>query len=164
MAVTLRWVLVFMLLLPARAAWAHAAPVKLDPPNGAQVAPGPVTLRLGMNQPVELKFSRVSVLAADRSWNATLRLEGDRTVAADLPELSPGRYDVTWRVLSVDGHLTEGSYHFAVSPDAVQSVAAAGAVKPATSDPAVMVWGGGLGMALVSAVILGRRLRQSLRG
>ncbi len=31
-----------------------------------------------------------------------------------LPDLSPGRYQVRWKVLSADGHLTEGAVRFVV--------------------------------------------------
>jgi hypothetical protein len=33
-----------------------------------------------------------------------------------LPKLVPGTYRVTWRVLSVDTHVTEGDFTFAVVP------------------------------------------------
>jgi methionine-rich copper-binding protein CopC len=32
-----------------------------------------------------------------------------------LPPLEPGRYRVTWRVLSVDTHVTEGDFTFEVA-------------------------------------------------
>jgi len=33
-----------------------------------------------------------------------------------LPVLPPGAYRVTWRVLSVDAHVTEGDFTFDVAP------------------------------------------------
>ena len=33
-----------------------------------------------------------------------------------LPQLAPGTYKVTWRVLSVDTHVTEGDFTFDVAP------------------------------------------------
>jgi len=33
-----------------------------------------------------------------------------------LPALAPGSYRVMWRVLSVDTHVTEGSFRFQVAP------------------------------------------------
>jgi methionine-rich copper-binding protein CopC len=32
-----------------------------------------------------------------------------------VPQLAPGRYQVKWRVLSVDTHVTEGDYSFDVA-------------------------------------------------
>ena len=32
------------------------------------------------------------------------------------PPLAPGRYTVHWRVLSVDTHVTEGTFAFTVAP------------------------------------------------
>jgi methionine-rich copper-binding protein CopC len=33
-----------------------------------------------------------------------------------LPALPAGRYTVAWRVLSVDSHVTEGTFSFRVAP------------------------------------------------
>lgn len=155
-----RLLFILLYLLPATLTFAHAAPVRLDPPSGALVAPGPVTLRLGMTQAVELRFSRVSVRGPDRTWNADLRLEGEQTIAADLPALDPGRYDISWRVLSVDGHLTEGSYYVTVAPEGV--VAAQQAAAPLDRKLDLGIWAIGLVSALLSAVLVARHLRQSL--
>jgi methionine-rich copper-binding protein CopC len=35
---------------------------------------------------------------------------------ASLSALDPGLYTVHWRVLTVDGHLTHGSFSFRISP------------------------------------------------
>jgi methionine-rich copper-binding protein CopC len=32
-----------------------------------------------------------------------------------VPQLAPGRYQVKWRVLSVDTHVSEGDYSFDVA-------------------------------------------------
>jgi methionine-rich copper-binding protein CopC len=44
----------------------------------------------------------------------------DRADAAlllvSVPQLTPGTYRVTWRVLSVDTHVTEGDFTFDVAP------------------------------------------------
>jgi methionine-rich copper-binding protein CopC len=42
---------------------------------------------------------------------------GDATLLwVSLPSLAPGTYRVTWRVLSVDTHVTEGDFTFEVAP------------------------------------------------
>jgi methionine-rich copper-binding protein CopC len=44
-------------------------------------------------------------------------IPGTRTVLEmSLPSLPPGRYHVSWRVVSVDTHVTEGAYAFDVLP------------------------------------------------
>lgn len=43
------------------------------------------------------------------------RAEPNR-LTASLPALDPGLYTVHWRVLTVDGHLTHGSFSFRISP------------------------------------------------
>lgn len=159
MGVAIRWVLALLLLSPPSLAFAHAAPVTLDPPSGAVLAPGPVTLRLALSQAVELRFSKVTVQGPDRTWNAELRPEGEKSIAADLPALGPGRYGITWRVLAVDGHLTEGSYYVTVSPAGTHT----SAHSPVTpSSNAGGVWMLSLGAALVCGVLASRHLRKSL--
>ena len=47
------------------------------------------------------------------------RVDGDKSVSGNIMRLnvgslSPGSYSVTWRVLSVDTHTTQGSFSFYV--------------------------------------------------
>ena len=37
-----------------------------------------------------------------------------KAIVLPLPELSPGKYTVKFRVLSVDGHVVDSSYDFTV--------------------------------------------------
>lgn len=149
-----------VLLLSPGLALAHAAPVGLEPPHGAVLGESPAHLRLRLTQPVELGFSRVTVRAGTGVETGVvvetgaLRLDGDRVVVVDLPPLLGGQYDVSWRVLSIDGHVTEGDYSFSVKAGAAGAApgpAVAGAVPERRLAPGIY---GGAAALLVAVLAL----------
>jgi methionine-rich copper-binding protein CopC len=99
---------------------AHAFLDHAVPAVGSAVHLPPNEIRLWFTQKLEPAFSSVRVL--DRSGSPVDR--GDARVEASdatllrvsLPVLAPGAYRVTWRVLSVDSHVTEGDFTFDVAP------------------------------------------------
>lgn len=135
-------VLLLLLLIRALPVLAHAAPVNSEPRGGATLAVAPDAVRLEFSQPVELKFSRVEVRAGRSlvSDRADLRLESGRMLVQPLPPLAAGRYDVKWRVLSTDGHVTEGSFWFVVAADGAGPAAGAGLAAAPPVEQAVN-WG-----------------------
>jgi methionine-rich copper-binding protein CopC len=71
---------------------------------------------------VELTFSetaRLTALNLQKEDEASRKLALPATAAAritvPLPKLLPGRYTLSWRLLSGDGHVTSGSLHFTVA-------------------------------------------------
>ena len=107
------------LVLPS-AASAHAFLDHAAPAVGSTVHASPAQAKLWFTQELEPAFSTVQVL--DRNGK---RLDkGDPHVdqadatqlVVSLPQLAPGTYRVTWRVLSVDTHVTEGDFTFDVAP------------------------------------------------
>ena len=58
---------------------------------------------------------RTSEVSASTKDDATVDADGT-LLQVSLPKLEPGRYRVTWRVLSVDTHVTEGDFTFEVVP------------------------------------------------
>jgi methionine-rich copper-binding protein CopC len=102
------------------AAWAHAFLDHASPPVGSTVRASPPAVKLWFTQELEPAFSRVRVEVDGGGKRVD---KDDATVDADatllqvsLPKLEPGRYRVTWRVLSVDTHVTEGDFTFDVAP------------------------------------------------
>ena len=102
-------------LLPA-VGHAHARLVKSDPSARATIARAPEAVRLWFNERLEPAYSSASV------WSAAGAELGREPAAVDatdpkllklrLPPLAPGRYQVRYRVLSVDGHVVEDSFFF----------------------------------------------------
>jgi copper resistance protein C len=70
---------------------------------------------------IELTFSetaRLTAISLQRAGEASRKLAPPATSAAHitvpLPKLPPGRYTLSWRLLSGDGHVTSGSLHFSI--------------------------------------------------
>lgn len=100
-------------------AQAHAFLDHADPRVGSAVHAAPAELRLWFTQEIEPAFSSAQVYdAAGRRVD-----KGDPQVDSSdhtllhvsLPALAPGSYKVTWRVVSVDTHVTQGDFTFQVA-------------------------------------------------
>ena len=112
---------VWVVLLPVSSASAHAIVLESSPVADAVLerAPGQVTLRF--NSKLEKRFTRVMLTAGDRPPapialpDAGAASPPDRVVIPLAP-LAPGLYVLRYRVLAVDGHITEGALRFTVGP------------------------------------------------
>jgi len=98
---------------PARA---HAFLDHADPRVGSTLSSPPAALTLAFTEPIEAAFSRVEVTdaAGKRIETGPLQHPAPATIAVSLPGLGPGSYTVTWAVVSVDTHPTEGHFTFSV--------------------------------------------------
>ena len=109
--------LLSVLLWPA-AAVAHAFLVKSAPAPRAVLNHPPARVELWFNERLEPAYSSVSV-ADDAGIGVDLRdvqvgPDDPKKLSVSLSILGPGRYTVNFRVLSVDGHVVESSFPFAV--------------------------------------------------
>jgi copper resistance protein C len=101
-------------------AGAHAFLDHATPAVGSAVRASPAQVKLWFTQQLEPEFSTVRV--SDRSGKQVDKGDThvDRVDATllhvSLPQLAPGAYRVTWRVVSVDTHVTEGDFTFDVVP------------------------------------------------
>ena len=115
--------LVFSILLIPSAS-AHTQLVSSNPASGATIAEFPTE--------VSLTFSEDLLVIGDKNPNqvevldeAGIKVSGVATVngpiiSAPLTIENPGRYKVTYRVASADGHIVEGNYHFTLaSPEVI---------------------------------------------
>lgn len=117
---TLRaWALCAALLaLASGAAGAHAIVLESEPAAGAKLAEPPARIYLRFNGKIEKRLSRVTLTAAD-GWPVPLAVKADGSEKPDqivlpLESLRPGAYVVRYKVLAVDGHITEGALRFTV--------------------------------------------------
>ena len=104
------------------AALAHAQLLGTEPAAGAELAESPDQVRLRFSEPVEAEFSPLEVYdsGGDRVDEDDARVDPDdaKVVLVGLgEELPEGSYTVDWRVTSIDGHVVEGTYEFAVVGD-----------------------------------------------
>ena len=97
---------------------AHAFLKRAEPPVGSTVQTSPSEIRVLFTEKIEPALSSIEVFDAsgkevdkrdvhlDRSNHALLHVS--------LPPLELGSYKVVWRVVSVDTHVTNGSFSFRV--------------------------------------------------
>ena len=102
------------LLAVTTSAYAHAQLDHSVPAVGSTVASSPGKVALYFTEQLEPKFSGGEVRNA-----AGARVDKGKSVSGSVMqlsvgELSSGAYSVTWHVLSVDSHKTQGSFGFSV--------------------------------------------------
>ena len=107
----------FLLLLATADATAHAFLDHAEPRVGNMVATTPREVTLWFTQKLEPAFSNVTVTnaAGQRVDTGKPRVSGDQ-MSVSLRPGGTGTYHVTWHVLSVDTHRTDGNFTFQVGP------------------------------------------------
>jgi methionine-rich copper-binding protein CopC len=111
----------FACSLAATAAFAHAFLDHAVPGVGATVSGSPSELKLTFTQSLVPAFASVQIATAGgapvSAGKATSDPADPTTLHVRLGQpLKPGAYKVTWHVVSVDTHRTEGAYTFTVTP------------------------------------------------
>ena len=111
-------VMAIMPCLPAAPALAHSMLVKAEPPRRAVLAKTPAQVRLWFNEELEGEYASLIVLDAEKHSVTEIKPQlapnDPKSIVLPLPELTPGKYSVKFRVLSVDGHVVESSFDFTV--------------------------------------------------
>jgi methionine-rich copper-binding protein CopC len=117
--VVLLWLSAAWLLLSCVPALAHARLLKEEPAEGSVLAKSPDRVELRFSEPVDAEFSPLEVRDSDHNRvdkdDAHVDPNDARVLIADLEELPEGSYTVEWRVTSIDGHVVQGRYRFAVT-------------------------------------------------
>jgi len=108
-------VIPLLFLFAAGEATAHAFLDHAEPRVGNKVAAPPREVTLWFTQKLEPAFSTITVTnaAGDRVDAGKTRVNGTQ-MSVTLRPGGTGTYHVTWRVLSVDTHTTDGSFTFQV--------------------------------------------------
>ena len=111
-------IMLFALFASCPLADAHAMLDRANPAVGGTVATAPRAVTLTFTEKIEAALSTVRVEDASgaRVDQGKPQLEGGNrnVLRVNLKVLGPGTYKVTWKVLSVDTHRTEGSFTFQV--------------------------------------------------
>ena len=106
---TLFVVVAILLLSPI--ARAHSVLGASDPAQNAILTDAPET--------ITLRFQKGLRLTAIRLDGSKLKLPKQRgfgrEIVVDLPQMTPGAYEVEWRGLSEDGHSVKGTIGFVVN-------------------------------------------------
>lgn len=101
---------------PVAGARAHAIVISSEPADGG-IGVSPHRLLLRFNSRVEKSLCSVTLVGPGQAHVLLLRQEtggAPDTLAYVMPALSPGPYRAKWKVMSGDGHLTEGAVSFSV--------------------------------------------------
>ena len=106
-----------LMLTAGSAANAHAFLDHTEPRVGNKVASPPHAVTLWFTQKLEPAFSAVTVTnaAGQRVDVGKPRVSGNQ-MSVSLRGGGTGTYHVSWHVLSVDTHKTEGNFTFQVGP------------------------------------------------
>jgi methionine-rich copper-binding protein CopC len=109
------------LTLASSPAFAHAHLVKATPAAGSLVTASPSEITISFSEAIELRFSGIEVKGASgnpvETGAASLDPNDKATLVVPLKAaLTSGSYKVTWHVVSVDTHKTQGSFSFEVKP------------------------------------------------
>ena len=112
---TLAGIIPLLLLLAAGEAAAHAFLDHAEPRVGNKVATAPREVTLWFTQKLEPAFSAITVTnaAGQRVDTGKTRVSGNQ-MSVSLRPGGTGTYRVTWHVLSVDTHTTDGNFTFQV--------------------------------------------------
>ena len=102
----------------AAPALAHSMLVKAEPPRRAVPTTAPAQVQLWFNEEIEGDYASLVVLDAEKhpvtEIKPQLAPDDRKSIVLPLPELTPGKYSVKFRVLSVDGHVVESYFDFTV--------------------------------------------------
>jgi copper resistance protein C len=103
------------------AAVAHAFLNQAVPPVGGTVAASPPEIRLNFSEAIEPRFSGVELTSLDgrpvKTGPSTVDPRDQMQFVLPVePALPSGRYKVTWHVVSVDTHPTQGDFTFEIKP------------------------------------------------
>jgi len=97
---------------------AHAFLDTASPSVGSTLRAAPAQVQITFTEPLEAAFSTVRVedgagARVDKNDNGVG--PDPKVLHTSLPTLPVGSYQVIWRVLSVDGHVTEGKFKFNIA-------------------------------------------------
>ena len=94
----------------------HTHLVKAEPGVDSTITAAPKEIRLWFNEPPEVALSAASLMKADHSPIAVVKMaatDDSLSVAGPVPiTLEPGKYMVMWRTGTRDGHAVRGMYYF----------------------------------------------------
>lgn len=108
------------LALAPAGAGAHAYLIGQKPDASVVLERSPARVVLSYNEPIDEKFSLISVTDKDANRVTTglpLHTPGSRSeIEVPLEKLAAGWYLIYWRVISADGHPIRGASTFAIGP------------------------------------------------
>ncbi len=124
-------------VLSAGPALAHAELIRMVPAEGSTVGVAPTVIQLIFDEAVQPRYDVVSVTAPDGTRVSAGAPQVAQTVVRQplTPLTAAGRYTVTYRLVSADGHLVSRRVGFTYRPAAGTSTATPTATPTAVAAP-----------------------------
>src|SRR2546430_4348193 len=97
-------------------AWGHAHLVKAAPADGSTVAAAPSKFVLPFNEPAKLTVVSLQKDAEPAKKIGPLPTTAAAEISIPAPQLTAGKYVLTWRAVGDDGHVMPGKLSFTVAP------------------------------------------------
>jgi methionine-rich copper-binding protein CopC len=94
--------------------WAHTHLVKSVPAQGSTVAVAPAKFVLTFAEPAKLTTLSLQKDAEPAQKIGPLPTTPAAEISIPAPQLSPGKYVLSWRAVSNDGHVMPGKVTFTV--------------------------------------------------
>lgn len=125
-------------LTTAPAASAHDQLISSSPASDERLDKPPASITLTFISPLLTLGHEVRVVDDNaRNWVSGAAVLTRETLTQPLPELPDGGYQVSWRVVSADGHPISGGYRFRIGNPAAAEPSAAGGEPSAAAAPAM---------------------------
>jgi methionine-rich copper-binding protein CopC len=104
------------LVVGAAGAYAHAVLDHASPLVGSTVTTAPSEVRMWFTQPLEPRFSGAQLRGPGGKvlGSGSVDAADPKQMVIHVYGLAPGKYTVSWKVLSVDTHRSEGTFSFEV--------------------------------------------------
>ena len=106
------------LLISVSSAWANAFLDHVEPAVGSTVDVPPKEIKIWFTEELQPALSQIQLF--DRHGksvtqeHATVDPADPLLLSLPVPAMRPGKYRVSWRVMSVDSHVTVGTFFFAI--------------------------------------------------
>jgi len=102
-------------------AFAHTKVVSADPAPRSVISHSPQSINILLNQKFEPAYSTIVVKGSDdkpvTTEKATVDPANKKRLILNLPTLPSGKYSVSYKVLSFDGHTIASSYTFKIKKE-----------------------------------------------
>lgn len=110
--------LVGLLLIIPISGWGHAFPDHSEPRVGSDLKTPPGQVKIWFDGGIEPLFSSIEVFDSNQKkvdkGDSQVDPKDNSVLMVDLPPLPPGKYEVSWSVVAIDTHRTEGRFKFTV--------------------------------------------------
>jgi methionine-rich copper-binding protein CopC len=104
-----------LLLVAVPVVQAHAHLQQVTPADGSVLQAAPAELVLRFSAAAQLTSLTIVKDGGAPQKVTPLPQKAQAQIVVAMPPLAPGRYVVSWRVLSADGHVMPGQIHFTLA-------------------------------------------------